>query len=592
MADPTIGDLPGGIAKPPAYEASQDHRAVGAEPGAGTIAQSPAGRLLAGPPLQRGVAEPAAGARSRRPRRPGVWAVFWAGIAAIVAGVGLHIQEFMTGHDARYQMAGMPMDPHMYLAMALIVAGLGIDVWALLRASKGGEVRRARTRVSAAPTRPAIARTRLVTLVVLASAVSIDAMKPFTFSFVLPGAAKEYGLTTPVHVVPGSWPVSLYPLAGIAGTFLGALIWGKLADHIGRRHSILLAAILFIATSICGAMPSFGWNLVMCLIMGLGAGGLLPCAYALIVELVPEKSRGTATILVAGAGTAVGFLLTSICASLIIPKYGWRPMWFVSLPTGLFLIALNRYLPESPRYLAARGRHDEAAVVARRYGLSGEPRVAQAATAPAPAAAASVMPTVVALLLCGLGWGFINFGLITWIPTFLTSAGASAGGVTHTITNASLLAAPMSVVTAYAYRRSSWATVAGCATAVAILLGLLGVDSKLATDSGHFTIFLFLLFSGLWGLLGALTPYCAELFATTRRGTASGWVSAATKLGGVVALVMAATSIQPPGMAGAAVLGACPLLVGALLLLFRPVETSGRPLPDEATFAEAVAHLA
>ncbi|MEG8052089.1 hypothetical protein QP185_00275 [Sphingomonas aerolata] len=61
-------------------------------------------------------------------------------------------------------------------------------------------------------------------------------------------------------------------------------------DIYGRRVSILLSTILFVSTSICGAMPSYSWNLVMCFLMGCSAGGMLPVVYTLLAEIMP---RGT-----------------------------------------------------------------------------------------------------------------------------------------------------------------------------------------------------------------------------------------------------------------------------------------------------------
>ena len=130
-------------------------------------------------------------------------------------------------------------------------------------------------------------------------------------------------------------------------------------------RSLLLAATLFIGTAMCAAMPAFHWNLVACFFMGMSAGGLLPIAYSLLAETIPARRRGEAVVLVAGIGTALGFLLASWTAHWLIPTYGWRIMWFFGIPTGLALILLNRYIPESPRFLFSRGRADEAHDVLR-----------------------------------------------------------------------------------------------------------------------------------------------------------------------------------------------------------------------------------
>jgi MFS transporter, putative metabolite:H+ symporter len=103
-------------------------------------------------------------------------------------------------------------------------------------------------------------------------------------------------------------------LSGISGTVLDSLIWGWLGDRIGRRASILLAALTFIATSICGAMPNYYLNLIMCFLMGIGVDGMLPIAYALLAETVPARHRGWLMVLI-GADVAGAYILTSWLAA-------------------------------------------------------------------------------------------------------------------------------------------------------------------------------------------------------------------------------------------------------------------------------------
>jgi hypothetical protein len=90
-------------------------------------------------------------------------------------------------------------------------------------------------------------------------------MKASSLGFVIPGMRTEYGLSFSRAAV--------LPFVALLGTTLGSLIWGSLADIYGRRAAILLAAVLFVGTSICGAMPSFFWNIVICFIMGRNVAG-------------------------------------------------------------------------------------------------------------------------------------------------------------------------------------------------------------------------------------------------------------------------------------------------------------------------------
>src|SRR5699024_6330997 len=122
-------------------------------------------------------------------------------------------------------------------------------------------------------------RAHLKLALVLALVLTIDVMKPASIAFVLPGMAREYGLDMS--------SAGYLALSALVGTAAGSVIWGRLADVFGRRAAILLSALLFMGTAICGTMPSFNWNLVMCFMMGAAAGGMLPIAFTLLAETVP-----------------------------------------------------------------------------------------------------------------------------------------------------------------------------------------------------------------------------------------------------------------------------------------------------------------
>ena len=185
-------------------------------------------------------------------------------------------------------------------------------------------------------------------MVVLTVALVIDVMKPASLGFVVPGMIAEYGVSAAT--------VAWLPFAALSGTVVGSVVWGWLADLYGRRASILLSAVMFVGTSICGAMPSLWWNIGMCFLMGAAAGGMLPVTYALLAETMPSKQRGWALVLVGGLGAVGGYLAASALSAWLQPIFSWRILWFLNLPTGLVLILLNAFIPESPKFLLARGR--------------------------------------------------------------------------------------------------------------------------------------------------------------------------------------------------------------------------------------------
>src|SRR3546814_2142962 len=97
-------------------------------------------------------------------------------------------------------------------------------------------------------------------MAVLVVALVIDIMKPASLGFTIPGMIDEYGVPRET--------VSLVPLVALIGTVVGSFVWGVVADIYGRKASILLSAVMFVGTSICGAMPSLAWNIGMGFLMG------------------------------------------------------------------------------------------------------------------------------------------------------------------------------------------------------------------------------------------------------------------------------------------------------------------------------------
>lgn len=515
------------------------------------------------------------------------------GAILVTAGVLLHLPMYIGARDHGYRLVGMSWGVPMSVGMVLLVAGVAAVIAWLVGHLDAAPWRRAASLQTRALEDGALTGRHLRLAAVLVVAIAIDTLKPFTFTFILPGVAREYGLSSPAHAAPGHLPVALLPLAGIVGTVLGSVIWGGLADRVGRRVAILVAALIFVATSACGAMPSFAANLAMCFVMGLGAGGLLPIAYALLTETIPSRRRGQFVVLVAGVGTAAGFLLASGLGALLIPSLGWRVMWFVGLPTGLLLVALNRWIPESPRYLLARGRDAEAEAVMRDFGIAVvEGEAAPAGAAPAAGSAPAGAPPgrrllVLTAVLClyGLGWGLVNFGFIVWLPTSVARSGLGSAQVTGLLAEAALFSLPGSVIVAWLYGRwSARGTMVACAVLTAAVLGVFAVvGDGVGRHTTLLTGLVVLLLVAMWGVISVLAPYSAEVYPTRLRATGSGIVAGAAKLGGVLALGLSVAAIAPPSVAGSALFTLIPMVVAAAGLAAVGVETRGRRLDEFET---------
>ena len=496
------------------------------------------------------------------------FAAFAAGSLAVTAGVVLHLPMFWMGHGNGFRLAGMPMDAGMWWGMVMICAGILVAGWGLLPRRR--DARPHAARISAAEDAP-LGRAHYRLMLVLTVALMIDVMKPASLGFVVPGMRAEYGVSKAM--------VAWLPFAALCGTVAGSVIWGLLADVFGRRATILLSAVMFVGTSICGAMPDFWWNVGMCFLMGAAAGGMLPVTYALLAETMPTRHRGWVLVLVGGFGSVGGYLAASGFSAWLEPIYSWRILWLLNLPTGLALIFLNALIPESPKFLLALGRTREAHETLRGFGCT----VLDEGEAPPPprqreTAAPRMLGTTVALSIAALGWGLINFGLLLWMPAHLVARGYSMALSSALLAASALIALPTVFVAAYLYAR--WSSKGALLAAIAVTAaGLAGViHLEMATGAGTSPVWsVALLIVGINGIIAMLLPYAAESYPMAVRGRATGWVAACTKAGGLVAQLLGLLGLVPAlGIAAWAVL--VPVLLSLVLVARYCAETRGSDL--------------
>ena len=505
---------------------------------------------------------------------------FWAGCAAISLGVLLHLPMLGMAHRMGNHLAGMPMDNQMLLGMALIVVGAPLACWGALPRGRFGRNQGAVTNYEAPDDMP-LNRWHLGVLVVLTLGLVIDVMKPATLGFVLPGLRREYGISASA----AAW----LPLAALTGTTVGSFLWGWLADVYGRRVSILLSTILFASTSICGAMPSFEWNLVMCFLMGSSAGGMLPVVYTLLTEVMPPRHRSWVLVLVGGTGLIGGYLAASGAAHALEPTFGWRSLWLQGFPTGLLLLALARFIPETPRFLSEQGRTAELRQMQKRFGLV--PTTSEPATAPESASLGQLQLTS-ALVVAALCWSFVNFGLLLWLPSDLQDRGYSAEIASGILARSSLIALPTIALAAFTYTRlsSKWTLVTTIALTLAGLLGALLPSALLSWEPLLITVIATLIV-GTNGTIAALLPYTAENYPARVRGRATGLVAGSSKFGGV-AVQLAALAGFIPTLIGAAAGLLIPTALSAVMIAWAGRETRGRTLSQIEKAGRSYAPLA
>ncbi|HTK46931.1 MAG TPA: MFS transporter [Gemmatimonadaceae bacterium] len=510
---------------------------------------------------------------------------FWLGVALVTAGVAAHLPMYVMGRDMGYRLAGMPMGLGMRLGMVAILVGLVVSLFGLLPQGATATAERAsRIRVSALDDAPLTAA-HYGLMVTMMLAVTIDIMKPTALAFVMPGMTTEYGLKGPLNP-GGTIPVAYVSLSGIVGTVLGSFLWGWLGDRIGRRASILYAGIGFVGTSICGAMPTFSWNLVMCFVMGLAVGGMLPICYSLLAETIPARHRSWIMILI-GADIAGAYIITSWLAVALVPTYSWRILWLIGLPTGLLFILLNRWIPESPRFLLANGRDGEADSVMQRFGAvvvaRGGPDLdvesgVQSRWSQLLSGELLWLTVIVGVL--ALGSGLVLFGFNLWIPSNLRKLGFHDADAI--LRNAALIGFPLNLLVAwmYGFWSSKKTIIALSALTAAALLGFVVAGNAIVQNRALLYALLVVPIWGISSVVAVLSVYAAEVYPTRVRSRGSGFAAGASKAGGVAIIGLVAFGIAAPSISTVALIGAVPMALAVVLVAFFGVETRQRRLEE------------
>lgn len=255
-----------------------------------------------------------------------------------------------------------------------------------------------------------------------------DGYDLFIYGVVLPVLMKEWGLTPLEAGALGSY--------ALFGMMFGALVFGSLADRVGRKKGIAVCFVLFSGFTVLNGFATTPTEFGICrFVAGLGIGGLMPNVVALMNEYAPKRLRST-LVAVMFSGYSLGGMLSAGVGIYMLPRFGWEAMFFAALLPLLLLPLILWYLPESVGFLLRQGRVDKARAILQR--LDPEARIGDEDELLLNEVKAQGAPVLelfregrglrtlmlwVAFFCCLL----MVYALSSWLPKLMANAGYSLG---------------------------------------------------------------------------------------------------------------------------------------------------------------------
>jgi MFS family permease len=385
---------------------------------------------------------------------------------------------------------------------------------------------------------------------------ALDGMDVMLYAFALTAVQKEFGFTSAVAGALAS--------ATLVGSGFGGLIFGHIADRLGRTRalifSILAYSIFTAATASSSTLAQvFFWRLMV----GIGLGGEWAAGSVLVAETWPAEHRGKA-IGIVQSGWAIGYIIAALLAATVLPHYGWRTLFLIGVAPALFTVWVRRSIPE-PEIWRQRESRARGSVFAEIGELMRPPL--------------SRLVLVASLLSSSLMFAY--WGLFTWIPAYLASPIARGGAGLSMVRSASWIVA-MQVGAFFGYisfgfiadrigRRWAFVIFVLAAAAVVRVYGLAAKSPFLLLALGPVLGFFG---HGYFSVFGAIL---AELFPSRVRGVAQGLCYNIGRSVSALAPATIGMLADRHGLGAALACTSILYIVGGALMFLLP-ETKGKSL--------------
>jgi MFS family permease len=389
-------------------------------------------------------------------------------------------------------------------------------------------------------------------LVAAALGWMLDAFDVMLYALILTAVIEDLGLTR----AQGGLMASLT----LGASAVGGLVFGVLADKVGRARALSLSILLYsVFTFACGLAQDIWQFAIFRILLGLGMGGEWASGAALVSETWPERHRGKALGIMQSCW-AIGYGLAAIVVAIVLPRFGWRAVFFAGLLPALFTLWIRRRVKEPEMWV-------------NRAGVTG-------ATGATGATARFPLRLAIFLTAMNAATMFAWWGLNLWVPSYLSLPTTQGGVGLSTGTMAAFVVA-MQVGMWFGYvsfgfiadaygRRPTYITYLMIAAVLVWYYGF-AREPWVLLVLGPFVAFFG---TGYFSGFGAVA---SEIFPTSIRATALGVTYNSGRLLSAAAPFVIGSLAQNRGFGAAFTLTSMAFLIAAVLWLGFP-ETKGRKM--------------
>ena len=386
----------------------------------------------------------------------------------------------------------------------------------------------------------------------------LDAFDVMLYALILTAVVKDLGLS----LATGGQLASLT----LAASALGGLVFGVVADKLGRTRALSLSILLYsVFTFACGLAQNVWQLAIFRFLLGLGMGGEWASGATLVSETWPEKHRGKALGLMQSCW-AIGYGAAAIVVALVLPTYGWRAVFFVGIIPALFTLWIRRNLEEPEMWRASRQ------VVSPRPEMSPRQELSSRLGAP--------LGLVVLLTLMNAATMFAWWGLNLWVPSYL-SLPVAQGGIGLSTTTMSMFVVAMQVgmwlgYVTFGFISDTFGRKPTYVTYLVLAAALVWAYGSTREPMSLLVLGPFVAFFGT-GYFSGFGAVASEIFPTAIRATALGVTYNSGRLLSAAAPFVIGSLAQSQGFGLAFTITAFAFLIAAMLWIGIP-ETRGRQM--------------